>query len=131
MQEGQGQLLQQTLSTLELQKRALGAHMEKLERELESSHAEIVSLHALLQEERSLFEQAQREWQDKEIRWFEDLRAREEEIHRNQEEEVLRQQQAADRIARLDGDVDRLKTRLSEEQKNHETERLDLQRLMD
>lgn len=130
MQDGQGQLLQQTLGTLELQKRALGAHMEKLEREIEASRSEIVSLHAALQEERSLFEQAQREWQEKEIHWLEELKAREDEVHRVKQEEVLGQQQSADQVARLGNDLDRLKNRLAEEQKVHETERNGLQNLI-
>jgi hypothetical protein len=131
MQDGQGQIFQQTLGTLDLQKRALGAHMDKLERELESSRAEIVSLHAAMQEERSLLEQAQREWQEKEVHWLEDLKAKEEEVHRIREEEILERQKAEDQIARLGTDLDRIKARLSEDQKIHETERQGLQQLLE
>lgn len=129
LQNGQAMLLQQSFSTLDLQKRSLNARIEQTENELEGTRREIMDLTLNLKEEKDLREKFRREYEEKEAALIAENQKREEEIEKVRQDLFQRRQSELDETSRLDETIKDLQNQLQENKNLFAAEKAGMQNL--
>lgn len=133
IQELQGEqsgIIQQSFSTLELQKRSLNAHLQKLEGDLEASRKEMLNLKLDLEEEKLRREKLKEEWEEKERHWQEERQTIEIEVENTKKDLFSRRESELEDVARLEESIKKIKKAMSEDQTLHDMEKAGLQNVL-
>src|SRR3989344_6002192 len=130
LQSEQSGIVQQSFSTLDLQKRSLNSHIQKLETDLEASRKDMLDLKLDLEEERGLKLKLRAEWEEKERKWREEEQHRELGIENLKKDFFAQRETDLDDSAKAEETVKKLKRELSDAKTFWETEKAGLQSLL-
>ncbi|OGR81679.1 MAG: hypothetical protein A2902_01685 [Elusimicrobia bacterium RIFCSPLOWO2_01_FULL_64_13] len=130
LQNEQAELLKQSFQTLDLQKRALNSHLERLEKELESSRKEVLGLRMDLKDQKAGQETLRVSWEEKEKNWLLERERAEMDLAKTRQELFEKRQKELDEVARLDKTIAELKHDLSEQKNLFEAEKAGLDSLV-
>ena len=130
MQEAQTQLLTQTYSTMELQKRSVDLRIEETERELEKAHKEVLAFTLALKEEKQAQDKLNKEWQEKEKRSLEEFEKKEAELNNIKQDLFKRRQNELEEVSKLNEKIKELQNQVSESKTLCETERAGFQNII-
>ena len=130
MQNEQSGIIQQSFSTLELQKRSLNAHLARMEGDLESARKDMLALKLDLDEERAGKQKLKEEWEEKERKWQEDASRREFEIEDIKKNLLSRRETELEDVSKLEETVKKLKRELADAKTFSETEKAGIQNLL-
>lgn len=130
LQSEQSGIVQQSFSTLELQKRSFNSHNQKLETELEASRKDMLDLKLDLEEERGLKFKLKAEWEEKENKWREEKQRREIEIENIKKDMLSKRETELEDFTKVEETVKKLKRELSDAKTFWEKEKAGLEALL-
>ncbi len=130
LQSEQTGIIQQSFSTLEIQKRSLNNHIHKLEEDLESARKETLMMRLDLEEERVLRQKMKGKWDEEEQKWRDEVAHKELEVENTKREIFSKRETELEDIAKLEETAKKLKRQLADDKTLYETEKAGLQNLV-